>query len=421
MRPLQLLGVACAGPRSKRNGRWTLFLVLGIVTPAAGTPVQDLSPTGPLRVERSLRGDTTVVRTLAGSSRGRARLVEEFRIGSVDGPVESQFGLIHCVAVLRDGSVAVFDGSVPALRLFDSAGRHVRTLGRDGAGPGEYRNQCLGLAVHPDGALMLYDPRNARLNRYAPDGSILPSWPAPAGLFAQHNLRVDSTGYTYVKVLLEQPQPGTEWKIGEARLDRTGSIRDTVPPPAIPGDTGEAIYAPRKHWAWTRSGARVSGYGGEYLLIVTMPGRRPVQIERVTPRIRLDPAERRNHQEVTDSRLRAPNVVRSGRSTTVPPVKPYFRDLLTDADERIWVQLHTPGQPFDPPPQPQRPGMPAVPLIRWRERPLFDVFQLDGTYLGQVTLPGQTWFREARGDRLWAMQMGEDGEQYIVRYRMEWE
>lgn len=398
----------------------TLTVALGVLALATAAPAQDLSPTGPLRVERSTRGDTTVVRTLAGSSRGTARLVEELRIGSIDGPLETQFGLIHCMALLRDGAVAIFDGSVPALRLFDSTGRHVRTLGRDGAGPGEYRNQCLGLALHPDGTLMLYDPRNARLNRYAPDGSVLPSWPVPAGLFTQHNLRVDSTGNTYVKVLLEQPQPGAEWKIGEVRIDRTGVIRDTVPPPDIPGETGEAIFAPRKYSTWTRSGAQVAGHSGEYRLTVAMPGRRVVRIERVTPQVRLDPAERRNYQEVTDARLRAPNVRTTGGSTTVPAVKPYFRDLLPDADGRIWVQLHSPGEEYQPPSQPQRPGMPAVPPLRWRERPLFDLFQLDGTYLGQVALPARTWFRDARGDRIWVMQVGEDGEQYVVRYRMIW-
>jgi hypothetical protein len=55
----------------------------------------------------------------------------------------------------------------------------------------------------------------------------------------------------------------------------------------------------------------------------------------------------------------------------------------------------------------------------WREPSTFDVFERDGTWLGTVTLPPNTRFAEARGRRLWVIGTGEQGEDIVVRYRIE--
>ena len=104
--------------------------------------------------------------------------------------------------------------------------------------------------------------------------------------------------------------------------------------------------------------------------------------------------------------------------TAIPAVKPVFRRLHADLDGRVWVQLHTRGEPYDPPPETPRPGRPQLAPIRWRERVVWDVFAPDGKYLGQVELPFRTEFAEARGNKVWAIQRGEDDEQYVVRYRI---
>jgi hypothetical protein len=62
--------------------------------------------------------------------------------------------------------------------------------------------------------------------------------------------------------------------------------------------------------------------------------------------------------------------------------------------------------------------MPAVPPLRWRERRRYDVFGRDGSYLGRIELPPRTTLSEAKGNRVWAIQRGEDDEQYVIRYRI---
>ena len=82
-------------------------------------------------------GDTTVVRTLSGSVwEGEATLVPEISIGELDGPEELLFGWIRSIAVDADHNVYAFDDQAQEVRVFDSAGQYVETLGGRGEGPG---------------------------------------------------------------------------------------------------------------------------------------------------------------------------------------------------------------------------------------------------------------------------------------------
>jgi hypothetical protein len=315
--------------------------------------------------------------------------------------------------------LAIFDGSVPALRLFSPEGKHLRTLGRDGAGPGEYRNQTLGLAVDRNGILLMYDPRNARLNRWKEDGTLLPSWRVPAGLYTNQALQLDTAGSTFIQVTTERPEAGKPWKFGLARLDSQGQLRDTLLPPSTAEDASAnpTFFEPRKYWYRSRQSEWVTAFSGVYAITIASQGRSTLRMERVVPRVALAPEERRNYQEVAEALRRNPNVVTSAAGT-VPEHKPYFRGMQSDLDGRVWVDMHGEGERFEPPPRQTQPGGPPVPSLRWREPRRYDVFARDGSYLGRIELPRRTTLSEAKGNVVWAIQRGDDDEQYIVRYRI---
>jgi hypothetical protein len=394
-----------------------LFLVL-----AQRANAQLVPPLGPWKAERLKHGDTTVVRTVSGSVWGdRVRLVEEQRIGSQDGDGPDAFGFVTSLTVFPDEVVAVFDGSVPALRLFAPDGKHLRTIGRKGAGPGEYGDQSLGLAIDRDGILVMYDPRNMRLNRWREDGTQLPVFHTTGQLFTGGALQLDDAGNTYIMVLTEEPKPGQAWRMGLARLDRSGRIVDTLRPPTIAGDepANGTFFEPRKYWLLDREGRIVSGFSGNYAISISKPGGPALRIERNGPRIPVAADERKNFQELADAMRNNPNVRDPSPPRSVPGEKPFWRALYLDLDGRIWVELHNRGEPFEPGPQRARPGAPPTPPIRWRERKAYDVFKSDGTYLGRLTLPLRTSFAQAKGSRVWTLLRGEDDEQYIVKYRIE--
>lgn len=89
-------------------------------------------------------------------------------IGAAEGPPQAQFTDIAALLLLPDGGVLVAEGSDVTLRFFDSAGKPVRTVGRSGEGPGEYRS--FGDIRLAGDSLFVWDDRLRRLSVLALDG-----------------------------------------------------------------------------------------------------------------------------------------------------------------------------------------------------------------------------------------------------------
>lgn len=69
-----------------------------------------------------------------------------------------------------DGRIYVGDWYQQKVTVLDPAGRVVRTIGRRGSGPGEFR-AVRGVQVLPGDSLLVYDPNLARISVFAPDSS----------------------------------------------------------------------------------------------------------------------------------------------------------------------------------------------------------------------------------------------------------
>lgn len=74
-----------------------------------------------------------------GAGRGwRVSDEPSLQIGGVAGPEAYQLDRVEGAVRLDDGRIAVADGGSGRIRLYDSAGRHLRDFGRRGGGPGEF-------------------------------------------------------------------------------------------------------------------------------------------------------------------------------------------------------------------------------------------------------------------------------------------
>ena len=371
-------------------------------------------------VERSQVGDTLVVRTVSGSVWGRPMLlVEELSIGVLDGPDELMFGRVHAITVDRDQGIYAFDGQVPALRYFDANGQYVKTVGGEGSGPGEYRDMLLGLDVRSDGQVIVRDPRNARLSLYSSDGNPQESWIVSSGLYASQAMALDDSDHIYLKILSGPIEPNRPWSMAVLHLDASGELVDTISPPQMDGEpsTGGGLFSAEKVWGISRRGSMVAGVSSRYSFDVYTRGGQVVRIERDRDAVTFA-AEERNAQEARrEWQTRTRGQFMTSALPPTPDVKPAYRDLSFGRDGRIWVRLHSVAVKGEV--ELESIGEDQPPPLTWREPLVFDVFEEDGTYLGEVRTPQRTSFSVFDGDKAWGIRTGEMGEQYVVRSRLE--
>jgi hypothetical protein len=96
-------------------------------------------------------------------------------IGVLDGGPQYQFFRVRSAARLPDGRMVVANGGTLELRLYDVAGRFVRSIGRQGEGPGEFRG--LGALDLLDGdSLAVFDNRLRRVSIFDTNGAFARSF-----------------------------------------------------------------------------------------------------------------------------------------------------------------------------------------------------------------------------------------------------
>jgi 6-bladed beta-propeller protein len=106
------------------------------------------------------------------------RYIEEIRIGS-EGEGPAGFSDIRGIVVDRKGNLWVLEFSTQDIRVFDPAGRHLRTIGRKGHGPGEFE-AANGMALAPDGRIWVADPLNSRFTVFDEEGKFVRQQLAPS-------------------------------------------------------------------------------------------------------------------------------------------------------------------------------------------------------------------------------------------------
>ena len=412
----------------------TATITLTVAALAACGPETDSVGNLPETVVET-RGDTTIVRTLSGSVwEAEATLVPELSIGEVDGAEEYLFGQIALFAVDDNLSLYVLDRQAQHVRVFDSAGTYVETLGGPGEGPGEF-GIADAVAVLPDGRVAVRDPIRRLIHVFGPAKGDIDQWEyatlgAVVGL---KTLYADRSGRTLlVTQNPEHRHARPYWHTIVFGSD--GTQLDTIPEPwngyERPGlraerelEGGGSMWVPEDvpftpdfYWTIHPSGHLLTGFSTEYRLELA----RDHGILRIERDIELVPvlaAERDYERERITGRMRSvvPNWDWDG--PPIPEHKPFFTELHAGRDGRIWVQVTTEGREMQN--EAHDPDNPRSQPVTWEEATRFDVFEEDGTYLGTVAAPDEfDGYVEPVFDRdhVWWVTRDELGIQRVVRY-----
>jgi hypothetical protein len=336
------------------------------------------------------------------------------QIGAADAPGPTQFFRITDVKFIDAETIAVANAGSGEIRIFDVAGRHVRTLGGPGRGPGEFT--WLG-HIHPMGTELLavdFGPR--QVTRLALTGGVISTnrlaggpdvrWPTPIGVLGNGDIIAvngqsferGESGFGLVRPPFEilsfrsesaAPTllvtfPGTEfWVTGERELITTKT-------PFGP----ETLHAVSGTRFWLASSHRFEVYGfgssgtPELMIRATVPDRglTGAQVDRrIRDRLAVLP----------EGEMRE-RTMRSFRAMPEPQSAPLIDQIAGSPEGGVWVR-----------------GAATAPARTWH------IFDASGRIRASIVLPATFTIRAIRDDRVVGVWTDEDGVEHVRIYAVE--
>ena len=370
-----------------------LAILLAVVLAACGAPASDTTGGWSGTVDTLDTGEVVVQNTDKPFWSQPWQVEEEWRIGSdaVDGP--ELFGTISSMDVDAQGRVHILDEQAQEVRVFDARGMFVRTIGRPGEGPGEF-TQAGAVDISPAGDIWVVEMQQGRLSIFDSTGSF------------QKEIRSNSAGSVIM------PYPGGFDRVGRynvvfygpyeddydfmiARVDQFFTPIDTIVIPKSPVPWKEFTHE-------TSSGSmsasvpfqgsliwRFSAAGNFWTLLtdryelteVTTGGDRLRTITKEYDPIPVTAADKEGVHRRLEWFTRQGGKV---NLSLVPDFKPPVGAFFSDYAGNLWVKTEWESEEDD--------GY------------LFDVFDAEGRFLGELRLPFAL--------KLWPVPIVRDGLLY---------
>lgn len=330
------------------------------------------------------------------------KLVQVAAINPADGS-PGELGAIEALALGDDGSVYAFQRAPATIKVFGPDGNYVRSIGREGDGPGEIRGGML--AIRGD-TVVVQDPNGHRLTYFTTDGTFIRTVQSTCCYLAGM-LTIDSAGRIW------SPGPvGKDGQGGWVRFRMDGTVYDTVLMPPNGFKRGAEKFwrvevksgsnrmsmmtgiplQPSGEQFLRSDGAILLGNSDRLAFAVLANGKDTSRVfEADAPQLPLSIAERdsvfeasiNQHSEQWRDALR-----KSAKKDDLPNLWPAFTHTASDKQGRIWVSL--PGSHGE-----------VTRLV---------VFDTDGRLLGDVPPPSARMFNQTAWSRDGLAFLDEDDE-----------
>jgi hypothetical protein len=360
----------------------------------------------PKYVERTDSAGVEIVHNLGGDRPLAWRFEEVLRLGGADEGPASFYRLAPAlVGVDGRGNLHVLDGGNHRVAIFDPHGRPLRTLGREGGGPGELEIP-LTMDVAPDGTVRVHDITKPALVQWDSAGALLPSRPLSIPLTRE---------FAQVGDALVAPVPAKRSADGRSKerllamypADTTELAAITLPPVSMMnfGCVGLALpplFSPSLVWSAAADRIAVSS-GGDYVIKVAKDAhirsiRRDLGPRTVTREMALQDV---GNEMTIRFGSGAPPCKIPGEKVVeqqgFAPVLPAIGGIALAPDGSTWVRRGS---------------------VKG-ETPIIDVFDAEGAYLG--TLPAGSPFPAAftPDGRVVAIEKDEMDVDHLVVYRVQ--
>jgi hypothetical protein len=339
-------------------------------------------------------------------------------IGTLEGPEAQQLFRVSDATRLPNGNLAILNAGTSELRLYDGTGVHVRTVGGDGAGPGEFRSPRW-LVVRSD-TLVVFDPfqDTGRLSYFTLTGDFLSSqslsvegipYPDPVTMLSDGTL-LDTRGEAsigpmevghvrFTNIPVRYPPDGSHVDT-VARVPGTEMFREEfrggMSQSSVPFGRQEfTVAAPDRIFLGNGEESVIEAFdfSGKHLMSV----RFPVEQAGVTPDLVERWIEATLQHPIYQARPDAAERARRRfQETPVPTTMPAHRALVVDETGRLWVQRYTPP---------------------WEDASNWMVFDTDGMWLGDVDLPQDLQVFEVGDGYILGLVQDDLDVEYIRLYR----
>lgn len=379
---------------------------------------------------------TVALIALAASSTVMLAQARTIKLGAPTASTPNEFALINTIRELSNGSVMVADPIGGDLWLLDASLKNQRKIGREGGGPGEYRQPDAVWALRGDTTLLV-DLGNARLSIFDEQGKFVrstsmllgtidPSKGPPTSMMPRGT---DAAGRIYFQGSPMGPGgPSDSIRVlrydpATKRVDSLARIKGPETARTESGSEGEREVRIRPvplsggdGWAVSRAGALALGRAGSYRVEwLDAKGVRVIGPPVPYERVRVGSAEKKewaaeqmlrggvgmaledNNGQVSVSFTR--NRLDREPSTDglpFPSYKPPFDNatMVVDLTGRVWVQRH----------------------LSAGQAPQYDVIAADGKHIASVVFPKGRRIVGFGTKGMYVTAIDNDGLQSIERY-----
>jgi len=354
-------------------------------------------------------------------------LEEELRIGTIEGDPDYQFGAIGFIAVDSHDRIFVIDAMAQHVKVYSPDGRYEQTIGRPGSGPGELGQSAIQIFMGPGDTLIVPDLANQRINRYAPDGTSLGSsrLEIEKGLPLAINATRSGVIVEQLRPLALPDQPVRDTMDAIVRLAADGTVLDTLKKFkggksfSLAGPNPElTLFAAEPAWQIMEDMRLCFGVNDDYSIEVYSP-------DGVLERIIRKPFTQTPVSEA-DQELMVEAMVELWTSAGVPPQAiprlrqiisfgeyyPAFAGIQRGPGGTMWVQhIQSPSELTEE----ERKVFNFIEDIGAKD---WDVFDVEGRFLGVVTMPPRFSPRTIVGNKMYGVFRDDLDVQYAVRMRI---
>jgi hypothetical protein len=337
------------------------------------------------------------------------------RIGrEEEGPY--QFGLLFSGRLLENGALAIPVPQAQEVRIFDSTGTHVRSIGGQGEGPGEFQS-LFQVFRFPGDSLAGFDRRLGRTTVISTSTGGHRSFPTtPDGNFDLFGVVGDGQCLMYSPGGAYHPElpPGLQWvptevlsvepSNGSSRVIRTlpgrqqfiepdGNTRQVIPALySIQAAADEGFY-------WGTPDRYEIGFYDANGRLRRMLRRRTEPVPVAPDMIQAWIDSQLEWVERTQGERAVPRYRRTYEEAHFQDFMPHFEWAFVDRDHRLWVGAHS------------WPSDQAIPRV-------WSVFSPEGVWLGDLDAPEGVRIVDAEGDRVLGIWMDQLEVPYVQLHRM---